>query len=147
MKSKEVYVDEVTGKAYDDKNKALQAENSHKDIQQAFSFWKDEDIDSDWCIQMTDEFYNKVIDTFEKMLMKHEKWIYDNCVKDGGWKNEYILGYYVSRCLDDSQAFLNNYRFRIHCTCPTCHKAYQQPYYAIKCKHDNTVPVRKTLSL
>jgi hypothetical protein len=136
----------VAGKEFTDKDKAEKYEKMALDIKQNFIFYvehKDKTCDfanGEYAIQRDKEFYNKFLDTLNLMINKYEKWIVNNCVKNGQvWEKEFIKGYVCMRCLDDNDSYLYRYGIILLNICPVCFREYGQMYYALHCNHSAEV--------
>ena len=149
MESVHKYRDEFTGKLYDTPADAIAAEKVSKDIIDAFSFYNPIETECDflngrWCIQRTEEFYNRMIDTLIDMIERHEPWIAEQYMTKGTPLSRVLVrGYsFVGRLLDDNNSPLHKWWCIQSNICPTCFREYGQLYYALQCAHDDTIPTR-----
>jgi hypothetical protein len=141
MKTKTKYVDEVTGREYDNKEECLKAEAESIDIRDAFAFWKKVDLDHGKCIQRDKEFYDKILAAFDMIMHKYHPNIikeYNKDKENGPWRPEAVRSYYVMRVMDDSGDYLYHYTARFLHICSKCFREWDQQYFANNCKHDGT---------
>ena len=143
------FKDEISGKCFNTKEEAVEAENKHRDIQDTFSFYNDPSVEGscdfengEYCIQRDKGFYDKLINGIIKMVNKHENWILKSYKKVGGLSEKYVSGYtLLGRFLDDTHSPLYRWWSVQARICPTCFREYGQMYYTQRCTHDDTIPV------
>jgi stress-induced morphogen len=84
MKTKIVYIDEITGKEYNNRTEAEKAENKHREIKEMFKFWiNGPEFGSHSFVQRDKKFYDKVMNTLEEAIKKlHPSIIKENELRD-----------------------------------------------------------------
>jgi hypothetical protein len=149
VKAVHKYENEFTGKLYDTPADAIAAEHKSKDIADAFSFYGQigngcDFMNGGWCIQRTEGFYDRMIDTLIDMIEKHEPWIAEHYVANGTPLSRVLVrGYsFVGRLVDDNDSQLYKWWCVQSNMCPICFREYGQTYYALQCTHDDTIPTR-----
>jgi hypothetical protein len=154
MKTKAIYIDEVSKKTFDSKTAALKSERASKAIKKMFSWIVDAEkatqlpsekgdsckfSNGGWCVQRDAAFVQNLKLCLLRAVKEHEPWIAEQFKKDGGLKLEYITGLSgLSRYLDDGRSFLCYWDGLLTCICPKCYREYGQPYYALNCHCDGT---------
>jgi len=140
------YVDEVSGKEFNDMQEAIKSENKNKAIEIAFKFYGKHDNDTEftnggYCYKRDEAFYNKLIDTLMDTVKEHEPWIAKQYDEHGGLKPEYVKGQtMLGRYLSDNNSSLYSWWCIQSDICTKCYRQYGQTYYAINCKCDNSIP-------
>lgn len=145
----ERYKNDISGRAYDTFEKAAAFEQRSLDIQTAFSFYdpvEDPHCDfanGNWCIQRTEEFYNRLLDALVEMVEKYEPWTAKSFRESGNTLSRNVVkGYsFLGRYLDDGNSDLYHWWGIQGNICPVCFREYGQMYYASHCTHDDKIPV------
>lgn len=147
----ERFEDTVSGKTFATEEEAKISEDKSLDIQNTFKFY--EPIEDDefafgnggCCIQRTEEFYNHLLDALVEMIKKYEPWIAREFIKKGSpLSREVVKGYsFIGRYLDDCDSDMYHWWGIQGNICPVCFREYGQMYYALHCKHDDTIPSKK----
>lgn len=149
MKTKTVYVDEITGQEFESEFSAIMSERVNKDIKDSFAFWtKNEDMscgfsNGKYAVLWNKEVYDKLINIFNSLLMSYEPNVYKEAMGKLENTNELIDSYYVNRVLDDTGSYLNGYLYRIKCVCPNCFREYGQLYYKLHCTCSDSIETIK----
>jgi hypothetical protein len=139
MKTKQKFVDELSGKEFDTKVAAIASEAMHADLNRIFKDYKGKDPDGSWkYYQRTQEWVDTLADKIIEAIKKYEPWIVKSFKDDKKEiTREHIGGYYIGRCLDDGNSPINHY-YRLYMeVCRKCLKQYEQCYFAIHCCHDD----------
>lgn len=143
----EKYKDEVSGKLFATYEVAWASEYRNAEIRDSFSFYDPvEDKTGDFangklCIQRTEEFYNRLLDTLVAMIEMYEPRLAERYIeKTGSFSREDVKGRsFVGRWLDDGDSNLSRWWY-IQCSiCPLCFREYGQIYHALHCNHDTSV--------
>lgn len=148
MKAVHKYMDELSGREFDTPIKALMSEKRSKDIRDTFAFYdpvKDvgcEFANGGWCVQRTEEFYNKLVDALIEMVLKYEPWVAEQMfINASGISRATVSGQSIlGRYLDDGKSDLYHWYHVQSNICPVCFKEYGQTYYALHCTHDGVIP-------
>ena len=139
----------VSGKIFDNEYDAIKSEIKSADIEHTFEsfygtmYFNDTNfVNGCYCIQRNELFYIHLLKTIVSMVHKHEPHIvewYSN--KDAQFTIESVLGQtYVGRLLSESGSQLNKWFNVQMCICPVCYREYGQPYYALNCEHNDSIP-------
>lgn len=148
MKTIHKFKDEVSGREFDTPLEALVSEKKSRDIKKAFVFYDSiEDVDcvfanGGWCVQRTEEFYNRLVDTLIEMVLKYEPWIAEQMfIHASGMSRATISGRsIIGRYLYDGESDLYHWYCIQSNICPICFREYGQTYYASHCTHDDIIP-------
>jgi len=140
------YKCEISGREFDDEEKAKEWEDMNRDIQDRFSFYESPSNPDNcqfenghYCAQRDKEFLNRILDGIIAMTNKHYKWITKE-TNFGKLTRERVQGQsWLGRYLDDSGYPLYRWWGIQAQICPVCFREYGQPYYAINCTHDGYV--------
>lgn len=141
------YKDDVSGKLFDILEDAESSEFRGEHINKAFAFYtpiKDENCrfaNGGLCIQRTEKFYNRLLDTLIEMINIHEHWIAEEFKKEGHQlSRDEVKGYsWVGRYLSDGNSDLYHWWQIQGNICPVCFREYGQMHYALHCKHDDSI--------
>jgi hypothetical protein len=145
------FKDEVSGKLFDKIEDAEASEARSTEIRDAFSFYDPiEDVkcrfaNGKWCVQRTEEFYNRLLDTLVEMVEKYEPWTAKSFRESGNTlSRDVVKGYsFLGRYLDGGHSDLYHWWGIQGNICPVCFREYGQMYYALHCTHDDKIPVRR----
>ena len=137
------YKDGVSGKIFDNECDAIKSELKSVDIKTTFESFYDapqfngtEFVNGDFCIQRNKTFYNRLLDGI--LVMAHK---YHPSINSTHSTRNHIKGQtYLGRVLSDSKCQLSTWNDIQMCICPVCYREYGQPYYAINCEHNDSIP-------
>jgi len=151
LKTKVKFVNEITGREFDNEKDALMSEASSISIASIFRFWKQPkeakhscDFDNwNWCYQRTKEDLDALTTAIIRAVNLHEPWIAEQYKKEGGIKPEHVNALFMlGRYLDDGNSEIRKWLSIHTCICPTCFRQYGQIYYATHCAHDGKIHTR-----
>ena len=143
------YKDIVSGRIFDNEYDAIESKLKSADIEHTFEsfygtmhFNDTNFVNGDYCIQRNELFYIHLLKTIVSMVHRHEphmvEW-YSN--KDAQFTIESVSGQtYFGRMLSESDSQLNKWVNVQMCICPVCSREYGQPYYALNCEHNGSIP-------
>lgn len=145
MKTKTVYVDEVTGNSFDSQPEAEKSENRAKDLAAMFKFMelppkeaRDKGCtfsNGGYCLQHDKAFYEKIRTTIIAALRKYEPGLVKEFAKHGGIENCIFPWGLLGRYLDDMNSPVRPYLNRMGNICPECYREWGQGYYRLHCTH------------
>lgn len=135
MKTKQKFVDELSGKEFDTEAQAVASETKHASIKKIFKDYQQKDPSGTWHYYQRDkQWLDDLAIYIIKAIKKHEPWIIKSFKDDGKeLTKEYIGKYYVGRCLDDGNSPINHYHYMYMQTCGKCYKQYEQAYFGLHC--------------
>ena len=151
------YKNEVSGAEFTSAEECRKSEAKSLSIEKIFSFWKDgekatkkksegtcEFSNGGWAVQRSKEDLEALTKAIIKAVTLHEPGIIQSYYqKEGLLSNMVNAQYLLGRILSDGNSPIWHWLCVHGDICPTCFREYGQMYYAINCKHDNTIPVRK----
>lgn len=143
MKTIEKYIDEISGREFEDIKDAIKSEKKNGGIKKMFSFWKYPPKDKGcefenggWCYQRSEGEYKLFVETLIKAICIYEPWIASRYKPHGGLRAEHMgAGFMIGRYLSDGDCELYGQYNTLSKICPVCFREWGQPYYAINCKH------------
>ena len=144
------FKDEASGKLFDKEEDACASEYKYIDIRHAFNFYDEvEDCtcsfsNGAYCVQRDEDVYNRLLDTLIKCIRQYHPALAANYLKEvGTFERDDVKGHsFVGRWLSDNSDPLYKWWY-VQCNiCPVCFREYGQPYYALNCKHDDSIPTR-----
>ena len=146
------YKDGVSGKIFNNEYDAIESELKSRDIKNTFeSFYgtmycNDTNfVNGGYCIQRNELFYIHLLKTIVSMVHRHEPHIvewYSN--KEALFTIESVSGQtYVGMLLSDGDSQISKWYNVQMCICPVCYREYGQPYYALNCEHNDSIPYKE----
>lgn len=150
MKKVPMFQNEVTGKLFDSKNKAISSEKKSKGIKELFSWVPDFEgltrkktdgscdfTNGYWCAQWSEAEYERLVTSIIQAVLLYEPWITEQYVKHGGLKAEYVRGAtMLGRYLCDNGSEISSWYELQMRICRRCYRVYGQPYYANNCAYE-----------
>ena len=137
------YKDGVSGRIFENEYDSIKSELKSTDIENAFDFVQvipgfntTDFVNGQFCIQHDATFYHRLLDMIISMALK-----YHPSLNSAQLTREYIKGHsYFGRYLSESESQLYKWFSVQMCICPVCYREYGQPYYALNCEHNDSIP-------
>ena len=136
MKTKVIFIDEITGGRFDTEELARKSESQSLDLKNMFSFVVVENdpnlafANGNYSVQRTQSYYDRYTKTLVKAIEKYKPWIADDM--HGKIKDVLFSCGVIGRYLDNGKL----YKWFSHWSniCPKCYREWGQAYYSLNCK-------------